>query len=169
MSDTQTVENEEFWKKRPAFVMEPNPLKRDALKKVLKQIGLVFVVGFVLLVVGEEFIVPKLSTAQAQLNNDTIKPDMLKLADSGKSQAAIWMAINYPETDAYRLDQLIAQKDSTAMLAKASLIWSTNPESAKSYIKEAAAEGNPAAVKYLSEKKPSDIGFGRFIVEYVLK
>lgn len=169
MSELKNVENEEFWKNRPAFVMEPNPLKLNTLKKTGKKIGLFVVFALAFLFVMEEIVIPKLSKAQAQLNSDTIKPEMLKLADSGKSQAAIWMALNYPKTDAYRLDQLIAHKDSNAMMAKATLLWSTDPDSAKLYIKEAAAEGNPAAVNYLSEKKPNDIGFGRFIVEYVLK
>lgn len=169
MTDIKTVQHEDFWKDRPALIIEANPLKRDVLKKFLKQVGFILFIGIAFLIVSDEFVFPRLEKAQIELNNDTIKPDMLKLADSGKSQAAIWLAVNYPETDAYRLDQLIAQKNSTAMLAKADLIHKSDPELAKKYIQAAAKEGNPAAVKYLSKKNPNDIGAKRFFTEYVFK
>ncbi|EOZ8645583.1 hypothetical protein ACQWTT_001334 [Acinetobacter baumannii] len=169
MTDIKTVQHEEFWKDRPAFVMEVNPLKLDVVKKFFKTACIFLFIGIAVVFVSNEFVFPKMDQAQIELNNDTIKPEMLKLADSGKSQAAIWMAVNYPETDAYRLDQLILQKNSTAMLAKAGLIHNSDPELAKKYVEAAAAEGNPAAVKYLSKKNPNDIGAKRFFTEYVFK
>lgn len=169
MTDIKTVQHEDFWKDRPPFIAEVNPLKRDELKKILKRVGLIILFALSWLFVSGQYIEPKLKKGQIELNNDTIKPEMLKLANSGKPQAAIWMAVNYPETDGYRLDQLIAQKDPIAMLAKADMLKKNDPELAKKYIEAAAIEGNPAAVKYLSKKDPDDIGLIQFLTKYVFK
>lgn len=155
------------WDDKPSIVL--NPLKREKTLKDFKVLGLVAAGLVVFSLWLSDFSKYDLPNAQQQLNSDTIKPEMLNLADSGKTSAILWMASNYPKTDGYRLDALIAQKNSEAMMIKAQILYATDKEQSLKYIQAAAAEGNASAVSYLSEKNPNDIGWTKFVTDYVLK
>ncbi|EGQ9742344.1 hypothetical protein FWP33_07400 [Vibrio parahaemolyticus] len=152
-----------YWENKPAIVV--NPFKRNELKK--------FRIPAVMLVVlcfwYNDFAKYELAQAQQQLNHDTIKPEMLELAEQGKTSAILWMVENYPKTEQYRLDALLDQKNSDAMLLKSKLLYRTDKELSLEYLKAAALEGNPTAVEFLSEKNPNEIGWTKFFTEYVFK
>lgn len=155
------------WENKPSIVL--NPFKRNEAKKTFKVFGIMAVMVYVFFIWFGDFAKYDLAQAQQRLNNDTIMPEMQKLADSGKTSAILWMAANYPQTEEYRLDALLDQNNSDAMLLKAKLLYSSDKELSLKYMKAAALEGNPSAVKFLSEKNPNEIGMTKFLTEYVFK
>lgn len=54
-------------------------------------------------------------------------------------------------------------------MVKASNLYATNKSLALQLIQSAAVEGNPSAIKYLSDKKVTDIGLSKFLTEYLIK
>ena len=48
------------------------------------------------------------------------------------------------------------------MILEASLIYESDRDLALKYIKASALEGNPSAVKFLSDKNPNEIGITKF-------
>lgn len=155
------------WEKKPSIVL--NPLKRNKTIKDLKFLGIMAAIFLVVFLWMNDFNKYDLAQAQQQLNNDTIKPEMQNLADAGKTSAILWIVENYPKTEQHRLDALLDQKNSDAMMLKAQLLYGTDKELSQKYMKAAALEGNPSAVKFLSEKNPNDIGVTKFFTEYIFK
>ncbi|HFG7030371.1 TPA: hypothetical protein ACGIK9_002856 [Acinetobacter baumannii] len=155
------------WENKPSIVL--NPKKRHETKKQFKTFAIIAAILFIFYIWVTDFIKYDITSAQHRLNNDTIKPEMMKLADAGKVSAVLWVSQNYPETEAHRLDPLIAQKNSDAMLIKAQLTYRTDKDLSLKYLHAAAQEGNSMAVKYLSTKNPNDIGLVKFFTEYVFK
>lgn len=155
------------WENKPSIVL--NPFKRNEAKKGFKFLGIMAVIVVAFSLWFSDFSKYDLAHAQQQLNNDTIKPEMLVLANQGKTSAILWMVANYPQTEQHRLDALLDQNNSDAMLLKAKLLYSSDKELSLKYMKAAALEGNPSAVKFLSEKNPNEIGMTKFLTEYVFK
>lgn len=155
------------WENKPSIVL--NPFKRNEAKKAFKYLGIMAALFTVAMLWFNDFSKYDLAQAQQQLNNDTIKPEMVELANQGKTSAILWMVENYPQTEQHRLDALLDQNNSDAILLKAKLLYSSDKELSLKYMKAAALEGNPSAVKFLSKKNPNEIGVTKFLTEYVFK
>lgn len=155
------------WNNKPVIVI--NPFKLKEAKSGFKFLAIMATIFLIFSIWYQDSAKFHLAQAQHQLNNDTIKPEMKNLADSGKTSAILWMAENYPQTEQHRLNALIDQKNSDAMMLKAQLIYRADKDLSLKYIKAAALEGNASAVKFLSDKNPNDIGLTKFFTEYVFK
>lgn len=160
--------NEINWNTKPPFVI--NPQKKKEAKKTIKIAFALFAIGYGVWFTSDAVLTPKIKAAEERVQNDQIKTDMNHMADEGKVSAILWLASNYPDRK-YRaeLDKLIDQNNSEAMLIKARLLWETDENSARALIKDAAQEGNPEAVKYLTTTKTTDIGFKKFVSDYLFK
>jgi len=142
----------------------------DAPKKRTKGYFVVILIVLLLLAFGSKHWVDKeLPKYESRLSNDLIKPEMSIKANEGKVLALLWMAKHYPDMQTLgKLESLIEQGSTEAMMIKAQYYYYLDKPLATSLIKQAAQEGHPDAIRYLSDKKSSDISFTEFF-NYVFK
>ncbi|AMW80485.1 hypothetical protein AMD27_16335 (plasmid) [Acinetobacter sp. TGL-Y2] len=139
-------------------------------KKKLPQFGIATLLISGIALWCNDVLMPRIDIAQQHVSNDLIKAEMVQLADQGKSSAILWLASNYSDSKYMaQLDTQVAQNNSDAMMVKASNLYATNKSLALQLIQSAAVEGNPSAIKYLSDKKVTDIGLSKFLTEYLIK
>ena len=133
------------WPHPHDIVVAINPEKRQSLQ--LKAILSVLCGLFALLELA-----PRLNQwidrEQRSLDMQRLESAMRPLADSGKREAVIWMAQNFPKTEAFRLAPLVANGDAEAMMALAATRWKADRAGAEHLLTAAAVQGNPEAVKY---------------------
>ncbi|MEX6285633.1 hypothetical protein AB6F89_22045 [Providencia hangzhouensis] len=152
------------WETQPAILV--NPLKKKKFEK-----HLIFIMVGIGLCVGLYLWMDKsINKAIALYENDNIKPEMTTKANEGKVPALLWIAAHYPDAQTLdELDTLIAQDNAEAMVLKAQLVYPTDNVLALSLINQAAQEGHPASVRYLSDKKNRDISVTAFLKQYVFE
>lgn len=151
------------WGTQPTVLV--NPLKKKKFEKYF----ILFVVG-ISLCIGLYLWMDKSITKAVELyENDNIKSEMVSKANEGKVAAQLWMAGHYPdEHTANELDTLIEQGNAEAMIIKAQRVYSSDEVLAISLINQAALEGHPAAVAFLSSKKTlADVSVMDFLTQYV--
>lgn len=150
------------WENKPVLCLNPQK-KQQAIRFGIAILVLVTcAIGFKLW--ADETI----PTAVKQYENDHLKSEMSIKANEGKMAAQLWMAEHYPDehtTD--ELNTLIEQGNAEAMMTKAQLVYPTDKTLATSLLNQAAQEGHPDAIRYLSDKKSSDISFMEFITQYL--
>ncbi|MGW1371247.1 hypothetical protein [Providencia hangzhouensis] len=141
-----------------------------APKKRTKVYFVVILIVLLILAFGSKHWVDKeLPKYESRLSNDLIKPEMSIKANEGKELAILWMAKHYPDMQTLgKLESLIEQGSTEAMMIKAQYYYYLDKPLAISLINQAAQEGHPDAVRYLSDKKSSDISFTEFF-KYVFK
>lgn len=151
------------WETQPTVLV--NPLKKKKLEQhlFLISIGICLCIGFYLWM-------DKSGTRAVELyENDNIKSEMVNKANEGKVAAQLWMAKHYPdEHTANELDTLIEQGNAEAMIIKAQRVYSSDEVLFISLINQAAQEGHPDAIRYLSDKKTDHITFTEFF-KYLFK
>lgn len=151
------------WETQPAILV--NPLKKKKLEwhLFLISMGICLCIGFYI------WMDESITKAVELYENDTIKSEMAIKANEGKVAAQLWMAEHYPdEHTANELDNLIEQGNAEAMIIKAQRVYSSDEVLATSLINQAAREGHPAAMAFLSDKKTvSDVSFIDFLTQYV--
>ena len=142
----------------------------DPPKKTMKgYIALILIVLLTLAVGSGLWIDKELPKYESQLSNNLIKPEMSIKANEGKVLAILWMAKHYPDMQTLgKLESLIEQGSTEAMMIKAQYYYYLDKPLSKSLINKAAQEGHPDAVRYLSDKKSSDITFTEFF-KYMFK
>ncbi|EOE1546000.1 hypothetical protein ACJ9E6_004079 [Providencia rettgeri] len=151
------------WETQPTVLV--NPLKKKKLEQhiFLIGIGICLCIGFYL------WMDQSGTKAIALYENDIIKSEMTIKANEGKVAAQLWMAEHYPDEHiANELDTLIEQGNAEAMIIKAQRVYPSDEVLAISLINQAAQEGHPDAIRYLSDKKTDDITFTEFF-KYMFK
>lgn len=136
------------WDNKPSIVI--NPFKRKEAKKFFGILGIIFI-AFVLFLDWSSQYKRHLSVEEVRVENDAIKSEMKKFADEGKVSAILWMVKNYPQTEERRLDALLEQKNSDALLLKSELLYQSDKEQSIKYIKASALEGNALAIMFLKK------------------
>lgn len=153
------------WETQPTVLV--NPLKKKKLEQhiFLIGMGICLCIGFYL------WMDKSITKASALYENDIIKSEMAIKANEGKVAAQLWMAEHYPdEHTANELDTLIELGNAEAMIIKAQQIYPSDEALAISLINQAAEEGHPAAMVFLSEKnKGADVSFMDFLTQYMFK
>lgn len=159
MKSNTTVE----WETQPTVLV--NPLKKKKLERhlFLISMGICLCVGFYI------WMDKSITKAVELYKNDTIKSEMAIKANEGKVAAQLWMAEHYPdEYSSDELDSLIEQGNAEAMIIKAQRVYSSDEALGKLLINQAAQEGHPAAMAFLSDKKTvSNVSFIDFLTQYV--
>lgn len=142
---------------QPAILV--NPLKKKKLER-----HFIFIIMAIILYVGLYLWMDKeLPKIESQLSNDLIKPEISIKANEGKAAALLWMAKYYPNMQTLgKLESLIEQGSTEAMMIKAQYYYYLDKPLAISLINQAAQEGNPDAIRYLSDKNANDITFTEF-------
>lgn len=153
------------WETQPTVLV--NPLKKKKLERhlFLISMGICLCIGFYI------WMDKSVTQAVDLYENDNIKSEMVSKANEGKVAAQLWMAEHYPdEHTADELDTLIEQGNAEAMIIKAQRVYSSDEVLAISLINQAAQEGHPAAVAFLSSKKTlADISVMDFLTQYMFK
>lgn len=159
MKSNTTVE----WETQPAILV--NPLKKKKLEwhLFLISMGICLCIGIYI------WMDESITKAVELYEIDTIKSEMAIKANEGKVAAQLWMAEHYPdEHTSDELDSLIEQGNAEAMIIKAQRVYASDEALAKLLINQAALEGHPAAMAFLSDKKTvSDVSFIDFLTQYV--
>ncbi|OHT23093.1 hypothetical protein A3Q29_21340 [Providencia stuartii] len=149
---------------RPAIIVMDNPLKAKEARrfKVMMVILMFVVLGIALF--SQQVFLPKIKQAEAQFTHDMMKPQMMRLAEQGKVPARLWLAEYYPDahTEA-TLDALVVEGNAQAMMLKALLVYPTNKALSLSFIRRAAQEGEPRAVKFVADIQSGDITLSDFM------
>jgi len=125
-----------------------NPAKR---KKLARGIALVAVAGIAYCALVLDARGPVMTWAKEvakQEEAQKYEPTMRKLADAGKPDAMIWMAVNFPATDSGRLDVLIRAGSGEAAWVLAGIKAKTDKQESQRLMQVAADNGYLPAVQY---------------------
>ena len=79
---------------------------------------------------------------------NAMRPTMESLANQGKDAAALWLVRNYPDSEMYRLDELIAKGNPGALFIGGLLKMRSDKTVGEQMIERAAATGLEEAVRY---------------------
>lgn len=127
----------------------------DVARPLTKKGALIFV-GLVIFILFYISIVSGngLERVQEKRNLDEIRPEMTRLANAGKDDAAIWLAKHYFSEEKGRLPALVEKGVPEAMYMQgaADIYFKQNTDEGKRLIERAAAAGSADAIRYLSSK-----------------
>lgn len=124
-----------------------NPAKRKRVAAALLSVVIAVFLSDILLDERGP-LMPMVRTATTQQRTQALEPTMRKLADSGSPEAALWMAKQFPQTEASRLDSLIRAGSGEAAWTLALLKWKSDNSEARRLLRVAAQAGFAPAVEY---------------------
>jgi hypothetical protein len=134
------------WPYRRNVVFLVNPAERRPLAAMLAAIVLLSVLAF-----------PHDSPLQRWARAEQRRIDIAKiastiepLAQQGKPDAVIWVAINEPDKDGGRLMQVAQAGNAQAMGLVAEKLWATDRAASHSWMERSASAGYAPAVAWLS-------------------
>ncbi|MEJ6003749.1 hypothetical protein [Paucibacter soli] len=125
-----------------------NPAKRKSLARGLALLAVAGIAYYALVVDERGPVMRWAKEVSMQEEAQKYEPTMRKLADSGKPDAMIWMAVNFPATDAGRLDALIRAGSGEAAWVQAGIKAKTDKQESQRLRQVAADNGYLPAVQY---------------------
>jgi TPR repeat protein len=86
-----------------------------------------------------------------QQHRDAMRPRMEELANQGKDEAALWMAMNFFRSDAHRIPELAQRGVPEAMYMQGYMLMRKGDDATgMDWVKRAADAGNANAIRFLA-------------------
>ncbi|ACT52092.1 hypothetical protein [Methylovorus glucosotrophus] len=141
------------WTHRNDVVIQINPAKRKKVWLSLSFIGVLILLG--ILSTDQNSPLMKWAKHKEEMNErNALAPTMRALAESGKPDALIWIAKNFPGEKTQELETLIANGNTEAMMVIAKAKFEANDVAgAKQLIAKAASLGNVMAINDMTRLK----------------
>ena len=137
------------WPYRKNVVLLVNPVERGRLVKRVAAMAAIVAVLAALVAFDDSPLNRWTRAEQHRIDIAKIAPTMEPLAQQGKPDAVIWVAINEPDKDGGRLMQLAQAGNAQAMGLVAEKLWASDRAASHSWMVRSASAGYAPAVAWL--------------------